>query len=156
MARLLQGGKTLLLVGRRRRGENSLPLTDWRGNQLRNFGRIPERFEVNVAEQERENGCFGYLAALEWRFEQSWIRCGGRATLRKSRASAQKQASHRDMPSGNCAEDAGCEIAFHRNSLTHAHSNMSLFEEDEWMLGFLVSHPSRNNKDAARVGHPLS
>src|ERR1035441_7933565 len=136
MARLLQGGKTLLLVGRRRRGENSLPLTDWRGNQLRNFGRIPERFEVNVAEQKRGNGCFGYLAALEWRFEQSWIRCGGRGTLRKSRASAQKQASHRDMPSGNCAEDAGCEIAFHQRS------------QKTSRLRYAVSHPSQTGSPA--------
>ena len=154
MAVLLQRSKTLLLVRRRRRGENGLPRAHRRGNQLRNFGRIPKRLEVNVAEQERGNGCFGCVAALGWRFEQNWIRCGGRATLRKSRAGAQKKASQRDVPSGNFAEDAGCEITFHRNSLTHAHSNMSLFEEDEWMLGFVVTHPSSPQRQRPVVGNP--
>jgi hypothetical protein len=134
MACLLQGGKALLLIRRRRREENSLPLTDWRGNQLRNFGRVPKRLEVNVAEQERGDGCFGCLAALGWRFEQNWIRCGGRATLRKSRADAQKKASQRDVPSGNGAEDAGCEIAFHRRS------------QKTSRLRYAVSHPSQKRE----------
>src|ERR1035441_2345095 len=97
MAALLQGLKTLLLIGRRSNGKNGLPLARRRCGQLWSFGRIPERFEVNIAKQERRNGGF------------SW-RLGWLATLRKGRASEQKQANQRYMPAGNGSEDAGCEI----------------------------------------------